>query len=349
MEKLKIVKTSCGNEIKYRPENVKLVETDKYVLLFNPKTGEEILTGINGYPDPFALEYPSMLDIGIMGHCDNNCEFCYQGDKYQENMSLEGFKRIIDQSKNHVNQVALGGRGDPNQHGYFEEIVKYCYDNNVVPNFTTSGIRLTDDQIEVASVYCGAVAVSAYNKDHTWSALERLMNADVKTNIHYVVTKNNIEEACQIVQGVDMFKGKVDLDKLNAIVFLLFKPQGRGKDLDWAPTVDQIKVFAELIKKPDTKFKIGMDSCMINKVAQVRKLTPLEEVYADTCEGARMSCYITPDERLIPCSFGDHDKYGIDISKGGLQEAWKWSQPFNRFREVLTDTKACCPFTILGF
>lgn len=167
MEKLKIIKTTCNHKIKFRPENIKLVETDKYAIVFNPKTGEEILTGINGHPDPFVLDYPSMLDIGIMGHCDNKCSFCYQGDKWEENMSLEGFKLIIDQSKGYVNQIALGGRGDPNQHEHFEEILKYAVDNNIIPNYTTSGIRLSDDQIKVSKKYCGAVAVSVIYEEQT--------------------------------------------------------------------------------------------------------------------------------------------------------------------------------------
>ncbi len=349
MEKLKVIKTSCGNAIKYRPENVKVVETDEYAIVFNPKTGEEVLTGINGHSDPFALEYPSMLDIGIMGHCDNACKFCYQGSKYEQNMSLEGFKLIVDQSKDYSNQIALGGRGDPNQHEWFEEILKYAVDNNIIPNYTTSGINLTDSAIAVSKKYCGAVAVSMYENDYTWSALKRLMAAGVKTNIHAVVTKDNIEEYCRVLQGDDIWEGNVDLDKLNAVVFLLFKPAGRGKNLDWSPTKDQLKIFAELIKKPDTKFKVGLDSCLINKVAQVRQLTKLEEMYADTCEGGRMSCYITPDERLVPCSFGDHDKYGIDISKGNLQEVWKTAKPFNEFRYILAKEKACCPYTVQGF
>jgi hypothetical protein len=349
MNNLKIVKTTCGNTIKYRPENVKLVETDEYVLLFNPKTGEEILTGINGHPDPFVLDFPSMLDIGIMGHCDNHCEFCYQGDKYEPNMSLEGFKRIIDQSKDYVNQVALGGRGDPNQHENFEEILEYCVKNNVVPNYTTSGIRLTDKQISISKEYCGAVAVSMYYKDHTYNALTGLMNAEVKTNIHYVLTKDNLEHACRLIQGEDLYKDNFKLSDINAIVFLLFKPAGKGKNLDWSPTVEQLKIFAEVIKKPDCEFKVGMDSCLINKVSQSRELTSVEELYTDTCEGARMSCYITPDEKLVPCSFGDHDKYGIDISKGNMKDVWFDGKPFKDFRHVLMGTKACCPYTVLGF
>ncbi len=117
---IKKVNLEAGKTLTYNTDVVKEILTDEYLIIFNPKNGKELLTGINGNPDPFALDYPSMLDIGIMGHCDNKCTFCYQGDGDEPNMSLEGFKRIIDQSKDHVNQVALGGRGDPNQHENFQ-------------------------------------------------------------------------------------------------------------------------------------------------------------------------------------------------------------------------------------
>lgn len=39
----------------------------------------------------------------------------------------------------------MGGRGDPDQHEYFEEILKFCRENVLVPNFTTSGYGMTPE------------------------------------------------------------------------------------------------------------------------------------------------------------------------------------------------------------
>lgn len=60
-------------------------------------------------------------------------------------MSLDDFRRIAEQSKGKCNQFALGGRGDPDQHEHFEEILKICRQNNIVPNFTTSGYGMTEE------------------------------------------------------------------------------------------------------------------------------------------------------------------------------------------------------------
>ena len=332
----------------------KVVKTEKYQIVFDTITGREELQGINGHPDPFVLEYPSLMDIGIMGHCSNRCEFCYQGDDQKPNMTLDNFKRIVDESKDYVNQIALGGRGSPNEHENFKEIVEYCRKNNIIPNYTTSGLNLTDEQIEISKL-CGAVAVSDYGKDYTYSAISRLINAGIKTNIHFLLSKNSFLKAIGILFGDDMWFGKVNTEKLNAIVFLLFKPQGRAKKLDWSLDSDSLKVFCHGVfdKKlailritRGMTFKLGMDSCLVNKIKKSGvHLTKREEESMDTCEGARMSVYISPDMRMIPCSFGGSE-HGISLYGRSIKEVWNNGESFLRFREKLVLNPASCPFEL---
>jgi hypothetical protein len=326
----------------------KKIKTNKYIILFNGITGVEILSGINGNEDPFVLDSPSMIDIGIMGHCLNNCEICYQGNISIPNMKLEDFKTIIDQCKDHINQVALGGKGDPNKHENFKEILEYCRKNNVVPNYTTSGNGLTDKEVEISKKFCGAIAVSSYNQDFTYTALKKFMDAKVKTNIHFVVSNQTINIALRILNGYDVWDKKVNLKKLNAVVFLLFKPQGNGEGRkDLCLTNDNVKLFADFLLNPKAKFKIGCDSCFINKISQVRELTENEKVCVDTCEGSRMSCYISPDMRFMPCSFGDKLKYGVQITKrNNIQNIWNKGKPFLKFRKVLEQNPMSCPYEL---
>ena len=139
---------------KYNFASMFNIETGFYIRSNEFDTGEE----------PFMSSFPELLDIGIMGHCNHglsgNCKNqCYQtgSEKNLPNMTLENFKSIIDQGKRNLYQVALGGRGDPNTHEDFEEILKYCVKNRIVPNYTTSGFDLTDEQIDLTKKYCGAV------------------------------------------------------------------------------------------------------------------------------------------------------------------------------------------------
>jgi len=321
----------------------KQFKNDHYELLFNTETGFELLRGINGHPDPFSLEMPSMIDCGIMGHCENKCSFCYQGDKEEPNMSLEDFKKIIDECKYHTNQTALGGRGDPNLHENFKEIMEYARNNNVVPNYTTSGRNLTQHQVDISKSLAGAVAVSDYNRDFTYRALKMFIDADVKTNIHFILSKESANCATNILKGIDVWDGRVNLDKLNAVIFLLFKSQGRGKSLHWKPKPYQLYKFRELIKDPKCKFKVGLDSCLVCKIIRHADFSPIQKIAIDTCESGRMSAYVTPDMKLVPCSFADHDLYGISIKDRPIKEVWESSEPFIEFREKLKKNPEQCP------
>lgn len=316
--------------------------TDKYALLFDTKTGCEILTGINGHDDPNFLFMPSLLDIGVMGTCKHKCIFCYQGHIQKPNMTLSDFRMVIDQVKQYTNQVALGGRGDPNKHENFKEIVEYCRENNVVPNYTTSGIGLTDDEVEISKL-CGAIAISDYEQPYTYEALQKLISAGVKTNIHQIYNAQTHVKCLHMVGGFIPMEWKFDYDKLNAVIFLLFKPQGAGKDVTYlVPTSKQIKEFSQNIFQPKCKFKVGMDSCLVNHTLQYAKPTQAQLMSIDTCEGARMSGYITQDMKFKPCSFADNNTE-VNLKNNTIQNIWNTSKEFNMFRYKLQQCPSLCP------
>lgn len=80
---------------------------------------------------------------------------------------------------------ALGGCGDPDQHENFAEILEVCRQNKIVPNFTTSGFGMTKETALLCREYCGAAAVSWYRSNYTIRAVNMLLEARVRTNIHY--------------------------------------------------------------------------------------------------------------------------------------------------------------------
>ena len=140
--------------------------------------------GFDTGKDPWMSSMPELIDVGILGHCEHGrtglCMKsgieCYQNGlgMHQPNMSLENFKRIVDECKGRVFQFALGGRGDVDQHENFEEILQYCKENDIVPNFTTSGLGMTHEIAAICKKYCGAVAVSDHEADYTEKALNYL-------------------------------------------------------------------------------------------------------------------------------------------------------------------------------
>jgi MoaA/NifB/PqqE/SkfB family radical SAM enzyme len=322
----------------------KVFYNDKYFLGFNMNTGFEVLSGINGNPDPFSLELPSLIDIGIMGYCHNKCKICYQGDIEEDHMDIAEFIKIIDQIKHHTNQVALGGRGDPNKHPQFEEFIMYAKYNKVVPNYTTSGKGLTDQEVELTKKYCGSVAVSSYNQDFTFRALDMFMNANMKTNVHYVYSQETYEDALKLLNGEDIWNGKVNLDKLNAVVFLLFKKRGRAEKLnELVPTYYQVSLLCQAIasNSKNLKFIPGMDACICNYFFDCISMDDYKKTVLDTCEAARASAYISSSMKMIPCSFCN-PIYGVSLKDQTIKEVWDNSPIFQNARNALKEKRNCC-------
>lgn len=155
-------------------------KTNNFAEIFNTENGFYVRTGVlnqNGKDtgvDPFMRDFPALIDIGVMGHCVHGSSGlcaksgvqCYQNGlkTCEPNMTLDNFKKIVDECKGKCFQFALGGRGDVDQHENFEEILKYCAENNIVPNFTTSGLGVNAHIADICKKYCGAVAVSMYSR-----------------------------------------------------------------------------------------------------------------------------------------------------------------------------------------
>ena len=307
---------------------------------FDEKTGAYIRVGRDN-KDPFMSSFPELLDVGIMGHCKHGklglClkagVECYQNglNATAPNMTLNDFESIARQCKGKTYQFALGGCGDPDQHENFEDILKICKENKIVPNYTTSGLGITEEIVALTKEYCGAVAVSWYRSDYTLKALQQFIEAGVKTNIHFVLSKRSINEAQQLLNENAFPSG------INAVVFLLHKPVGLGRREN-VLTVPDVKDFIKTVTSREFNCKIGFDSC--TTPALVNNLGIIDPDSLDACEGARWSAYITPDMKMLPCSFDNQSRrWEVDLRSNTIQEAWN-SPVFNDFRERLRNA---CP------
>lgn len=291
--------------------------------------------------DPFMASFPHLIDVGVMGHCKHGktglCVKagieCYQNglDMEAPNMRLKDFESIARQCRGKCHQLALGGRGDPDQHEHFEELLKITRGNMLVPNFTTSGYGMTEEIAKLCRKYCGAVAVSWYRSPYTLRAIEMLLKAGVKTNVHYVISNTTIDEALRRVRRDDFPRG------INAVIFLLHKPTGLGTQENVLDVNDiRVKEIFKEMDKPHA-FKVGMDSCCIPGAVNFSENVNPDAL--DTCEGARYSCYISSDMYMVPCSFDQKMAYKVSLREKSIKEAWN-SAPFEMFREKL---RRACP------
>lgn len=311
-----------------------------YVSVFNPDTGFSIrsnvydVEGKDTGTDPFQASFPELLDVGVMGHCahgkSGRCAKsgveCYQDGPVvaEMNMSLDRFKRIIDECRGRTFQVALGGRGDPDMHENFVEMLAYARANGVVPNFTTSGYGLKKELLPAIRQYCGAVAVSWYRSSYTMRAINILLSAGIKTNIHYCLNNSTIDEAIEMIRNHTFPPG------INRIIFLLHKPVGLGRKENVLSAHDErVQRFFSLFDLPQNANRAGFDSCSVPALLNfTRRIHPAS---IEPCEAARFSAYISPDGRLFPCSFERKPQFGVSIDGPGIEGAWN-SAEFDSFR-----------------
>ena len=260
-----------------------------------------------------------------------------KGYVIQEIKKLENQKRVIDinvDSDEHLfmtsngiisHNCALGGAGDVDTHENFEDIMRITREYNIVPNFTTSGIAITKEKAEICKKYAGAVAISMHFADYTYKAIQMLLDAGVETNIHYVLSNKSIDTAIDWLKNDKFPKG------IHAVVWLLYKPIGLGKMKNVLKTDDpRLKEFFDLIDNKTYEFSHGFDACSIPGIINFTK--NIDSASIDTCEAARFSAYITPDMKMLPCSFDNQDlKWAVDLNTHTIQEAWN-SDVFEDFR-----------------
>ena len=303
-----------------------------------------LVDGIESNTQAGMRSFPELIDIGIMGHChaakSGICQRagidCYQSalSYRRPNMPLSDYKQLLAQCKGKTFQVALGGTGDPNKHENFFELLQFTRELGIVPNLTTSGYMLEKDEIQLIKQYCGAVAVSFYSRldtsmnetnEDTILAINSLIDAGCKVNVHYVLSTDTLEEAIIRIRHNLFPKG------INAVVFLLYKPVGSGKQTRVIDGCNKIySNFLKHIHSANVEFKIGFDTCQSPGLLRYNRELSLETI--DVCEAARFSMYIDCDLMAFPCSFGrENAEYSVNLREMSISDAWD-SKAFERFR-----------------
>lgn len=325
----------------------------RFYELFNEKNGTLIRSNVEGTEEDAKFRsFPELIDIGIMGSClsgktgmcKNAGIDCYQNavSSCKPDMKLDDYEWIISQCKEKVFQVALGGAGDPNKHRDFGDILKVTRDNGIVPNLTTSGYQLLDNEIKLIREYCGAVAVSYYSRLEgenesnylTCNAIEKFVSAGCITNIHFIISNDTIEEA------IYRLENNIWPNGISAIIFILYKPVGLGIEEKRVRNDDRLKKFMELIVNKNYPYRVGFDTCFTPALCNYEEKISFQSI--DACEAARFSMYINSELVAYPCSFDNQiGLYKVALKPDSIQMAWD-SVIFEKFRNNSTEKCAEC-------
>ena len=311
---------------------IKHIDTPSYHRVFDPTTGFTARWGINEVDDPdYSPLGPEIADIEIsVNGCPNvsnvdsnkNCPYCYKGNSNKKpfNMSLDMYKKVLDNIGSNLDQVALGLTGI-HTNPYLIPILQETRARGIIPNFTISGIDLDADIAKEVVKYVGAIAVSVYPSDKTigYKAIDMLQELGLyQANMHLLASMETMDFIWEVLD--DTKRGVVSP---NAVVFLAVKPKGRAKG-NFTPLTQY--TFNSLMQYClDEHLRFGMDSC--SSIKFYRFLETMNNDMSDKmkecvepCESGLFSIYVNAHGKVFPCSFCE----GVEEWKKGIDTKDVW-------------------------
>jgi len=335
----------------------KIRKSKNYNYIFDKETGNFARWGATQEEDPdYSPVGPEIADIEVSTICHGpfgtRCAMCYKnGTADNENMTLDTFKVVLEKLTQTQNLMQIAfGIGDMDSNPDLVPMFKHCRENEIVPNLTVNGARL--DSIFEDKTYaehiaelCGAVAVSHYDDDLCFNAVKKFTDLGMtQVNIHKVLSEETIDDCMRMLK---LRQTEERLSKLNAIVFLLYKPKSGNA---MTPLKNVFK-YRELINYAiDNNISIGFDSCGANKFIDATKDKPNAKQFeqmAEPCESGLFSIYINVHGYFYPCSFSEDIgewKTGIDVvnCNNFLEDIW-FNPRVTEWRAKLLNNNRSCP------
>lgn len=332
-------------------------EDHSYNCFFNKATGLNVRFGKEVEDNPTWCELgPEIADIEVVtGSCpkvnSENCRWCYKNNTSAAGkaMTFEQFKRVINSFAANLSQVALGITG-VKSNPQLKDMLVWLREQGIIGNLTLTGADLDDEMVDVLCQYCGACAVSCYDKakDLCYNTIKKLHDTamekfkrNMSVNMHIVIADFSMNHIMDVLN--DIKNGKVP--GLKSIVMLHAKPVGRAKNLDCSLSKDNLVKVVKFCL--DNGISFGFDSCNAHNVqdilVEMDKSSLCDSIEA--CESGRLSIYVNVDGKITPCSFVEHvyENSAIDLLNNDItvKDVWTTDKMLNGFRNCNKCSTSC--------
>ena len=333
----------------------KTLQSANYSFFFDKRSGFFARWGATKEEDPQWSPFgPEILDLEIStGACKGRCRFCYktngQPKAATKHMTLETFKDLLSRMPKTLTQIAFGIT-DVYANPDFFAIMHHARDKGIIPNYTTHGLDMDDWAADETAALCGAVAVSVVNKEKTYDTIKMLTDRGMQqVNIHFMLSAERFAAALDLVEDI---KNDHRLAKLNAVVFLQYKPKGSNTDSFSTPTLRQFEYLVGWCEENGVSY--GFDSCTAPMYMQAIKDHPKREQLeqcVEPCESGLFSSYVNVDGDFFACSFCEGEAgwtEGISVfDYDNFVDLWRLPR-LDQWRETLLANKRACPMYQLG-
>lgn len=115
--------------------------------------------------------------VEILNSCNLSCPFCIQNSRKPEILSIEKFKKIVQEVKSYTSYLYFHVLGEPLLHPHLNDFFNIAYQNDLQVNLTTNGTLLTkriDELINAKSLRQVNVSLHSFpeQKDYLFQVLK---------------------------------------------------------------------------------------------------------------------------------------------------------------------------------
>ncbi len=269
-----------------------------------------------GEPVPGALTAPVEVHLAVTDRCPVRCEGCYLSAGPQGG-AAEGIEAALESlAALGVFEVALGG-GEPLSRTDLPAILQRARSLGLVPNLTTAGLSLTDDDARRLAGLVGQINVSIDGLGAMYADVRGFSGADRALRSVRILSAAGVRVGVNTVLTAPLLAEPGALERLGAAIaeagasewqWLRFKPVGRGAQT-WdrlAPTPEHLDAVwsRALAAEADTglilRFDCALTPFLVGAGIPPERMAALGVV---GCVGGESLWARDTAGNMAPCSF----------------------------------------------
>lgn len=284
-----------------------------------------------------------ILSWNTTKRCNLFCEHCYResspdADCLNELSTKEG-KKLLDDASNAGFKIIIFSGGEPLLRNDLFELIDHAYELNMIPALGTNGLLITDEvAVKMKKHHVDAVSISLDSMDSqkhdtfrrsdgshelAIKGINSCLKANLKVQINFTVTKNNLGELENIINYAD--------SKLCSVFFFFLVDVGRGKDVyQHALNKEEYKYAIDLILDKSKEVSINLKPTCAPQFMVEAIDREISMKYTRGCIAGIRNCCVLPNGDVHICPYSPV-KAG-NIREQSFDNIWDNNDVFNSLR-----------------
>ena len=253
--------------------NWKLHPLDGALLLFDRDTGINIK--LEDYETSHLTRVaPRTLLIAVTNICNLSCNFCYRNLKSPSEWTYDSLMQFCQQASEWgVLEVAFGG-GEPMLFPDWERLIHELYETSQLAiNFTTNGMKLTDDFLQSIAGKYGNIRLSLYDTNHYEETIKLLVRNNARFGVNWLITPDelpNLERKFLYLLGLGV----------RDFLLLSYKGNDRTMHFNQAQYAEFATLMSKLYHATKSIAQLKLDVCWGDLLPDVPRAYSIHQIAA---------------------------------------------------------------------